>query len=63
MCGRVIIGGVGCSFAELTIQWMNAFINNSWCLALFINLRIGLLEDFNRGQVAAMVESVGLVVE
>src|SRR6266536_6381699 len=32
MGSRVIIGGVGCSFAELSIQWMNAFINNS-CLA------------------------------
>ena len=37
MCGRVIIGGIRGSFAKLAIQWMNAFIYNSWCLALFIN--------------------------
>ena len=36
MGGRVIIGGVGCSFAELSIKWMNAFINNSG-LALLIS--------------------------
>ena len=37
MSGRVIIGGIRCSLAKLTIQWTNAFIYNSWCLALFIN--------------------------
>ena len=37
MCGRVIIGGIRCNFAKLTIQWTNAFIYYSWCLALSIN--------------------------
>ena len=30
MGGRVIIGGVRCSFVELTIQWTDAFIDNGW---------------------------------
>ena len=37
MSGRVIIGGVGCSFAELSIQWTNALINDSSGLALLIS--------------------------
>ena len=37
MGGRVIIGGVACSFAELSIQWTNAFINKCSGLALFIS--------------------------
>ena len=47
MSGRVIIGGIRCSFRELTIQWTNTFIDNSWCLALLISLGICPLEDFN----------------
>ena len=37
MCGRVIIGGIRCIFAKLTIQWTNAFINDKKYLALFIS--------------------------
>ena len=37
MGGRVIIGGVGCSLAKLSIQWTNAFINYSSSLALLIS--------------------------
>ena len=63
MGGRVIIGGVGCSLAKLTIQWTNAFINNSSSLALFMSLGKCPFEDFNRGQVAAMVQCISFVVE
>ena len=55
MGGRVIIGGVGCSLAKLSIQWTNAFINYSRSLALFISSGKCPFEDFNWGQVAAMV--------
>ena len=55
MCGRVIIGGIRCSFAKLTIQWTNAFINDCRSLALFISLSKSLLEDFNRGQIAKVI--------
>ena len=37
MCGRVIIGGIRCSFVKLTIQWTTAFINDYRGLALFIS--------------------------
>ena len=37
MSGRVIIGGIRCNFAKLTIQWTSAFIKNSSGLALVIN--------------------------
>ena len=63
MSGRVIIGGVRCSFAKLTFQWTNAFINDQRCLALFISGGISLLEDFNRGQVAEVILKISLVVE
>src|SRR3954470_4920053 len=63
MSGRVIIGGVGCSLAKLTIQWTNAFIYNSNCLAFVISRGKCPFEDFNWRQVAAMVQSVSFVVE
>ena len=63
MSGRVIIGGIRCSFAKLTIQWTNAFINDCMSLALFISLSKSLLEDFNRGQIANVILKISLVVE
>ena len=63
MSGRVIIGGIGGSFAKLSIQWTNAFINDSWCLALFISGSKSLLEDLNRGHIAKVILKIGLVVE
>ena len=63
MCCIVIIGGIRGSFVKLSVQWTNAFIYNSWCLSLFINRGIGLLEDFNRGQVAEVILKISFVVE
>ena len=63
MSGRVIIGGVRCSFAKLTIQWTNALINDKGCLALFISRSKSLLEDSNRGQIAEVIMKISLVVE
>ena len=63
MSGRVIIGGVWSSFAELSIQLTNALINDSSGLALLISWGKCPFEDFNRRQEAVMVERISFLVE
>ena len=61
MSSKVIIGGIRCSFAKLSIQWTGAFINSS-SLALLISSENNPFEDFYWWQVAEMILKVSLVM-